>query len=149
MVVNPNAVVPTANIIGVEPTGATDFQQSLAAGKRIRIDQPTSICDGLLSYDVGEHNWPILSRTIETSLGITDEETRQGMKWLYDNHGLKTEPSGAIATAAVLCGKAQLDGGVGGSDELAALLSDPAVGGNALCRELSPVEQRKEGVRSG
>jgi threonine dehydratase len=101
---------PTANIIGIEPTGATDFQQSLAAGKRIRIDQPKSICDGLLSYDVGEHNWPILSRTIETSLAISDDETRQGMKWLYDNHGLKTEPSGAIATAAVLCGKAQLDG---------------------------------------
>jgi len=101
---------PTAQIIGIEPDGATDFQQSLAAGKRIRIEHPTSICDGLLSYDVGEHNWPILQKTIKTSLAIPDQETRQGMKWLYENHGLRTEPSGAIATAAVLGGQANLDG---------------------------------------
>ena len=101
---------PAAQIIGIEPAGATDFQQSLAAGKRIRIEQPTSICDGLLSYDVGKHNWPILQRTIQTSLAIPDPETRQGMKWLYENHGLRTEPSGAIATAAVLGGQANLAG---------------------------------------
>jgi len=59
---------------------------------------------------VGEHNWPILQKTIKTSLAIPDQETRQGMKWLYENHGLRTEPSGAIATAAVLGGQANLDG---------------------------------------
>lgn len=48
----------------------------------------------------------------------------------------------------ILDGKAQLDRGVGGSDELASLLSDPAVGGDSLCRELAPVEQWEEGVRS-
>jgi threonine dehydratase len=49
---------PGAAIIGVEPAGANDFRQSLAAGKRVRIERPASICDGLLSYEVGEHNWP-------------------------------------------------------------------------------------------
>ncbi|MFT7695381.1 MAG: threonine dehydratase, partial [Candidatus Latescibacterota bacterium] len=49
---------PQANIVGVEPEGADDFYQSLAAGERVRIERPTSICDGLCSYDVGEHNWP-------------------------------------------------------------------------------------------
>src|SRR5687768_8023133 len=38
---------PQAQIIGVEPEGANDFQQSLAAGERIRIERPKSICDGL------------------------------------------------------------------------------------------------------
>jgi threonine dehydratase len=32
------------------------------------------------------------------------------MKWLYENHGLRTEPSGAITTAAALTGKVPLDG---------------------------------------
>ena len=32
------------------------------------------------------------------------------MKWLYDHHGLRTEPSGAIAVAAVLDGAADLQG---------------------------------------
>jgi threonine dehydratase len=32
------------------------------------------------------------------------------MRWLYENHGLRTEPSGAITIAAALTGKVSLDG---------------------------------------
>jgi threonine dehydratase len=101
---------PQARIIGVEPAEANDFQQSLAAGKRVRIDKPKSICDGLCSYDVGEHNWPILSRHVRQSLALPDDNTRRAMKWLYERHGLRTEPSGAIATAALLSGQVDLSG---------------------------------------
>jgi len=100
---------PKANIVGVEPTGADDFRQSLAAGQRVRIERPTSICDGLLSYDVGEHNWPILKH-VSGSVCVSDTETRSAMKWLYDHHGLRTEPSGAITTAALLTGKVDPQG---------------------------------------
>jgi len=96
---------PQADIVGVEPEGADDFFRSLAAGQRVRLEHPTSICDGLLSYDVGEHNWPILKQHVAQSVVVPDLETRQAMKWLYDHHGLRTEPSGAIATAAVLSGR--------------------------------------------
>ena len=82
----------------------------LAAGERVRLEQPASICDGLLSYDVGEHNWPILRQHIRQSVGLPDLATRNAMKWLYDHHGLRTEPSGAIATAAVLQGAIELEG---------------------------------------
>ena len=56
------------------------------------------------------HNWPILSRAVSRSIDIPDSETREAMKWLYDQHGLRTEPSGAIATAALLAGNAKLEG---------------------------------------
>jgi threonine dehydratase len=102
---------PQAQIVGVEPDTADDFRQSLAAGKRVRLDHPTSICDGLLSYDVGEHNWPILQQLVRSSVCVPDRETRQAMRWLYVHHGLRTEPSGAIAIAAVLTqGKIPLEG---------------------------------------
>ena len=101
---------PEAHIIAVEPAGANDFEQSLAAGKRVRIDRPKSICDGLCSYDVGEHNWPILSHHVSQSISLPDAATQQAMKWLYDNHGIRTEPSGAIATAALLSGQVDLSG---------------------------------------
>lgn len=101
---------PQAQLIAVEPAGADDFARSLAAGERTRLERPTSICDGLLSYDVGEHNWPILQQLVQQSLAITDQHTRQAMKWLYDQHGLRTEPSGAIATAALLTRAVSLDG---------------------------------------
>jgi len=101
---------PAATIIGVEPEGGDDFRQSLKRGERVRIEQPTSICDGLLSYDVGEHNWPILQRYVPQSVGVPDLETRQAMRWIYEWHGLRTEPSGAIALAAVLSGKVDTSG---------------------------------------
>lgn len=101
---------PEAQIVGVEPDGAADFGQSLAAGERVRIDKPQSICDGLLSYDVGEHNWPILHKHVGTAVAVPDDHTRQAMAWLYDRHGLRTEPSGAITTAAVLDGRIDLAG---------------------------------------
>jgi threonine dehydratase len=99
-----------ASIIGVEPQGADDFCRSLQAGKRMRLERPTSICDGLLSYDVGEHNWPILRQHVSRSLTVADCDTQQAMKWIYEKHGLRTEPSGAITLAAALSGKLLLDG---------------------------------------
>lgn len=102
---------PEAAIIGIEPDTADDFRQSLSAGHRVRTDRPTGICDGLLSYDVGDHNWPILQQHVTQAVAIPDLHTRQAMKWLYDKHGLRTEPSGAITTAAILTGAASLDGG--------------------------------------
>jgi threonine dehydratase len=101
---------PQARIIGVEPAGADDFRQSLAAGSRLRIDRPTSICDGLLSYDVGEHNWPILKRQVSQAVAIPDAATQQAMRWLYEEHGLRTEPSGAITVAALTSGQLELSG---------------------------------------
>lgn len=101
---------PNAQIIGVEPELANDFQQSFTKGERTRIDHPQSICDGLLSYDVGEHNWPILHKLLTGAVTVPDVKTQQAMKWIYQNHGLRVEPSGAIATAAALSGQTNLDG---------------------------------------
>ena len=101
---------PTAKIVGVEPDGADDFRQSLAANERVRLPKPQSICDGLLSYDVGVNNWPILQRLVKESVVASDSEIQNAMKWLYATHGLKTEPSGAITIAAAMCGKIDLSG---------------------------------------
>lgn len=101
---------PDAVIVSVEPDTAADFQQSLESGERLRVDRPSGICDGLLSYDVGECNWPILRQHVSLAVTVPDIDTRQAMKWLYEKHGFCTEPSGAITTAAVLTGKVPLDG---------------------------------------
>ncbi len=110
---------PAATIVGVEPAGAADFAQSLQAGTRVRLERPTSICDGLLSYDVGERNWPILRRLVQRTAVVPDEQTCSAMAWLYAAHGLRTEPSGAIAVAALLAGLVDL----GGEGDVVAVIS--------------------------
>jgi len=101
---------PEAQIIAVEPSGAADFALSLANQKRCRIDQPQSICDGLLSYDVGKQNWPILRATVSDAVAISDTHTCDAMRWLDEQHGLRSEPSGAISLAALLYGQLDLSG---------------------------------------
>ena len=117
-----------ARIIGVEPALADDFRQSLAAGRRVRIDRPISICDGLLSYEVGEHNWPILKSLVTESTALPDSTTREAMRWLYEHHGLRTEPSGAITIAALLDRRVDLTG----DGDLVAVLSGRNVDDDAF-----------------
>jgi threonine dehydratase len=121
---------PAAQIIGVEPAGADDFRRSLAAGRRVRLDRPASICDGLLSYDAGAHNWPILQRLVGRAVAIPDAATRSAMRRLYDWHGLRTEPSGAIAVAALLAGDADLSG----DGDIVAVVSGRNVDDDAFVR---------------
>ena len=104
---------PQAAIVGVEPTGADDYCLSLAAGARMSIEKPVSICDGLLSYDVGEHNWPILRDLVPTAVSVRDADTQAAMRWLYEQQGLRTEPSGAIAVAAAMIGAVEVEDGEG------------------------------------
>lgn len=101
---------PAARQIGVEPAGADDFAKSLKAGSRVRLELPQSICDGLLSYDVGEQNWPILHRLVQEAVAISDHETLDALRWIYEQHGLRTEPSGVIAIAAALSGQIDFTG---------------------------------------
>lgn len=119
---------PRAAIVGVEPAGADDFRQSLAAGARTRIDRPASICDGLLSYSVGEHNWPILQRLVNRVVAVPDAATREAMRFLYDKHGLRTEPTGAIGVAALLSRPAD----VGGDGDIVVVLSGRNVDDDAF-----------------
>ncbi|MCA9060549.1 MAG: pyridoxal-phosphate dependent enzyme [Planctomycetaceae bacterium] len=93
---------PAAQLIGIEPATANDYQQSLAAGDRVRIERPTGICDGLLSYDVGENNWPILKELVPVCVTVTDQQTTSAMRWIYEHCGLGTEPSGAVGVAAAI-----------------------------------------------
>lgn len=101
---------PQARIVAVEPSGAADFAQSLASGQRCRVEHPQSICDGLLSYDVGEHNWPILRDTVAQALSVSDAQTSAALAWLDAQHGLRAEPSGVVGLAAALHGQLDLAG---------------------------------------
>jgi threonine dehydratase len=125
---------PQARIIGVEPADAADFGQSLAAGQRVRIDRPRSICDGLLSYDVGQHNWPILQQHVAEAVAIPDDRTRAAMRWIYEQHGLRTEPSGAIAIASLLDRKFE----IAGDGDIVVTISGRNVDDDAFLRWIRP-----------
>jgi threonine dehydratase len=92
-------------VVGVEPEAGDDTRRSLAAGERIRIGVPRTIADGLQSAAPGELTFPIVQRLVDAIVTVTDAEIVDAMREIEARHGVRVEPSGAVALAAVRAGR--------------------------------------------
>ncbi|MFZ5623341.1 MAG: threonine ammonia-lyase [Gemmatimonadota bacterium] len=107
-----------AEIVAVEPAGAAKLSAALAAGEPVDIGQGDSIADGLLTPRVGRLTWPIIRLAVSRVLTVTDGEIAAAVRWLHqyargpDGIPIRVEPSGAVTTAALLAGRAELRGPV-------------------------------------
>ncbi len=93
---------PKVRVIGVEPSGAGDYFLSCQQGKKVKLESTHSIADGLLAPTVGNLNWPLLQKYVDTSILVTDEEIIEAMRYLYTKFQMIVEPSGAASVAALL-----------------------------------------------
>jgi threonine dehydratase len=97
-------VKPSVRLIGVEPEGAAKLTAALAAGKPTALARTDSMADGLLTLSVGRFTWPILSRVVREAARVSEEEIAEAVRFLHREGGLRVEPSGAVAVAALLAG---------------------------------------------
>jgi threonine dehydratase len=100
-------------VIGVEPAAGDDFQRSLAAGERVRIPMPRTIADGQQIDIPGETTFPVIESRADSVVTVNDEEILDAMAFAFERMKLVLEPSGASALAALLTGRASLEGRVG------------------------------------
>jgi threonine dehydratase len=96
------ALCPDAEIVGVEPAGADDTLQSLAAGERRSVPPPSTIADGLRVRTPGELTFPVLRRDVTRIALVRDDELLDAMAWALTELRLVLEPSGAAALAVAL-----------------------------------------------
>jgi len=96
---------PQIRVFGVEPELASDWYQSLRAGKRISIPPPFTIADGLRTPSPGEVNFPIVRELAEGVLLVSEDEIKAAVRFLLSRLKLLTEPSGAVPAAALLHNK--------------------------------------------
>ncbi|MGA7414911.1 MAG: pyridoxal-phosphate dependent enzyme, partial [Bryobacteraceae bacterium] len=99
------ALHPRMKVFGVEPAAGNDFYLSVRDGKRIGIDPPNTIADGLRTPMPGALTFPIVQRFVDDVLLVTDDEIKVTMRFLLTRMKMVVEPSGAVAAAAVLTGK--------------------------------------------
>jgi threonine dehydratase len=104
------ALAPGIAIYGVEPAAGDDWVRSLAAGRRVSIDVPETIADGLQTTAPGELTFPIVQALCAGVVTVSDDELRDAMRFAFERMKLVVEPSGAAGLAALLAGRVDARG---------------------------------------
>jgi len=99
------ALNPGIRLFGVEPEIANDWYLSLEAGRIVEISTPATIADGLRSPAPGKITFPIVRKLVDRVILVSEKEIAEAAKFLFNRLKMVVEPSGAVATAAVLFGK--------------------------------------------
>lgn len=99
------ALNPRLRCFAVEPDTADDTRQSFLKGERVTIPPPPTIADGLRVQSPGRLTFPVLQKTAEDVLTVSDDEIVETIKFFLFRMKLLVEPSGAAAAAAVLANK--------------------------------------------
>ncbi len=92
---------PKIALYAAEPEGANDAWESLRRGERVTTLVPNTICDGLRAL-IGAINFKLLQQYRVTVLPVSDTETLQAMRLVWERLKLVIEPSSATVMAAIL-----------------------------------------------
>ena len=93
---------PSIRLLTAEPEGWDDHRASLALGERVAAPATGSeLCDGLLAPMPGELTFAVNIANGVTGLSVTDSAVKTMMRWAWRQLGLRLEPSGAVALAAL------------------------------------------------
>jgi len=103
---------PDAEIVPVEPEGWDDVCRSLEAGEIVPVgpNAPPTACDALQTLATRPVNFAVLKERCRFGLRVTEAEVSAAQRMAFSRLRLVVEPGGAVALAAVLAGKAPLDG---------------------------------------
>jgi threonine dehydratase len=95
------ALKPSVRVIGVEPYEADAMYQSLAAGRRVVLDQVGIFADGVAVREVGRITFPIVQATVEEVVRVSNDEICAAIKDIFDDTRSIMEPAGALAVAGL------------------------------------------------
>jgi threonine dehydratase len=96
------ALRPEIRVVGVEPEGAPTLHDSLRAGAVVELDEIRTAALTLAPRRSAELNFGIIRETVEEIVLVSDEEMREAARWLWSEHGVAAELSGAAAVAALV-----------------------------------------------
>jgi len=95
------ALRPDIKVIGVEAEEADAMAQSLAAGRRIVLDQVGLFADGAAVKQVGEETFRLCQRYVDEIIVVSNDEICAAIKDVFEETRAVLEPAGALAVAGL------------------------------------------------
>ncbi|MES3629678.1 MAG: threo-3-hydroxy-L-aspartate ammonia-lyase [Longimonas sp.] len=98
------ALQPDCTVVGVEPEAGDDATRSFHTGTLHSVQNPDTIADGARTPSLGEYTFPLVRRYADDMVTVPDSVIIDAMRFLWTRTKLVTEPTGALALAALFNG---------------------------------------------
>ncbi len=94
---------PECEVIGVEPEGANDAQQSLQVGVRVKLMQaPKTVADGVRTLVIGERTFPVMQNFVDRIVTVPDQVTLEAQRLMMERLKQVVEPTAGLALGPLL-----------------------------------------------
>lgn len=101
---------PNVKVYGVQASGAPSMLNSIHDSHIEALDSVFTIADGIAVKQPGSLTYDICSEYVDEIVTVTDDEISAAILALMEQHKLVTEGAGAVAVAAAMFGKVDIEG---------------------------------------
>ena len=95
------ALLPDVLIIGVEPEEAASMRDSLAQGRRVRLERIGIFADGAAVREVGELPFALAQQFVDEVITVSNDEICAAVKDIFEDTRSIAEPAGALGLAGL------------------------------------------------
>ncbi|MFF7921415.1 threonine ammonia-lyase [Streptomyces mirabilis] len=106
------ALRPDVRIIGVQAAGAAAYPPSLAAGRPVAIDNPSTMADGIKVGRPGDVPFRIVEELVDEVRTVSESHLSSALLLCLERAKLVVEPAGASPVAALLSEPGTFEGPV-------------------------------------
>lgn len=107
--ISAKAIKPDLSVIGTEPEMADDAFRSYKSGKRIPVQNPDTIADGLRT-SLGELPFSIITQNVDDIVTVSEESIKESMRFIWERMNMIIEASCAVPVSAVFDEKVDIKG---------------------------------------
>ncbi|MFD5181419.1 threonine ammonia-lyase [Streptomyces sp. NPDC058372] len=93
---------PDVRIVGVQAEGAAAYPPSLAAGRPVAVERPSTMADGIKVGRPGEVPFQIVGDLVDEVVTVTEDALSSGLLLCLERAKQVVEPAGASPVAALL-----------------------------------------------
>ncbi len=101
---------PNVKVYGVQASGAPSMLRSVANGKIEKLDEVSTIADGIAVKEPGDVTFQMCQKYVDGIVSVSDDEIAAAILALIEQQKLIAEGAGAVSVAAAMFNKVDVKG---------------------------------------